>query len=466
MSRDRASARPERPPLPGLPQVWAGPECARVDVHGRTVDQLALTGVDERPELFDLLGDLGVSAARVPALWERVERRHGRYDWRVTDEVLGRLQERGIEPVVGLVHHGFGPAWARADLTTRRFPDWSARFADYAAAAARRYPWVRWWLPVNEPLTTARMTGLYGLWWPHRRTAADFVRLLAAMCLGVRDAREAIRGVNPDARLIVNDDVGVTRSTPAVADQAAFDNARRWLGWDLILGRLDAGHELAGWLEHFPDARRAIRSLRDRPARIDALGVDHYVTSDRFLDDRLELYPEDRHGGNGQISYADVELVRVLGSDDGGFDLAIDETYGRYGLPIVLAEVGLVGHALDEVAWWREAWGAAVDARARGIPVEAVTAWAAFGATDWDSLLTLSHGRYVPGLWDARSEPPRPRPVARSVAAAARRNRARGRWVGWWRRDDAVLYPVADTATNPARRPRTTSKQVTRKRSR
>ena len=44
----------------------------------------------------------------------------------------------------------------------------------------------------------------------------------------------------------------------------------------------------------------------------DIIGINHYVTSERFLDERLDRYPPHTHGGNDRHRYADVEAVRVL----------------------------------------------------------------------------------------------------------------------------------------------------------
>ena len=58
----------------------------------------------------------------------------------------------------------------------------------------------------------------------------------------------------------------------------------------------------------------------------DLIGLNYYLTSDRFLDHRLELYPRELWGGNGRERYADVDVVatveerqsgrRILGSRD------------------------------------------------------------------------------------------------------------------------------------------------------
>jgi aspartyl/glutamyl-tRNA(Asn/Gln) amidotransferase C subunit len=43
---------------------------------------------------------------------------------------------------------------------------------------AERFPWLEWYTPVNEPLTTARFSGLYGVWYPHARDDRSFARML------------------------------------------------------------------------------------------------------------------------------------------------------------------------------------------------------------------------------------------------------------------------------------------------
>src|SRR3546814_11151054 len=63
-----------------------------------------------------------------------------------------------------LLHHGSGPGY-----TSLIDPDFPAKFAAFAARAAERYPWIESWTPINEPLTTARFSALYGHWYPHRK---------------------------------------------------------------------------------------------------------------------------------------------------------------------------------------------------------------------------------------------------------------------------------------------------------
>ena len=89
---------------------------------------------------------------------------------------------------------------------------------------------------MNEPLTTARFSGLYGLWYPHRRDEATFARALLTETRATVLAMRAIRAVNPHAQLVQTEDLGRTYATPALAGLAAFYNQRRWLSLDLSAG--------------------------------------------------------------------------------------------------------------------------------------------------------------------------------------------------------------------------------------
>ena len=146
-------------------ELWAGIECSVVRVGERYVDQVELTGHASRPDDIDRLAELGVRAVRYPVLWERVQPHADREpDWSFSDERLGRLRALGIRPIVGLVHHGSGPSY-----TSLLDDSFVSGLAAFARLVAERYPWVLDFTPVNEPLTTARFSALYGHWYPHAK---------------------------------------------------------------------------------------------------------------------------------------------------------------------------------------------------------------------------------------------------------------------------------------------------------
>jgi dTDP-4-dehydrorhamnose reductase len=133
-------------------------ECTVNRVGEDYLDQLELSGHHARPEDLERFAALGITAFRYPVLWETVAPRGlSQARWRLADEGLRRLRELGVRPIVGLVHHGSGPR--STSLLDSSFPE---RLAAYARAVAERYPWVDGYTPVNEPLTTARFSALYG----------------------------------------------------------------------------------------------------------------------------------------------------------------------------------------------------------------------------------------------------------------------------------------------------------------
>ncbi len=418
-------------------ELWVGPECTINRVDERWRDQSELTGFAQRPGDIARLASLGAKRMRLPVLWERTARMPGELDFSWADEAMAQATAAGIEPIVGLLHHGSGPR--HTSLVDPHFP---TLFADYARRVARRYPGQRLWTPINEPLTTARFSCLYGLWYPHAEDDGSFVRALLQQVRATVLAMRAIRAVNPDAQLVQTDDLGFTRCTPALQDQAGFDNERRWLAFDLLCGRVDEGHPLWDWLLGCGASECELARLREEPCPPDIIGINAYVTSERFLDERLELHPPHLHGGNGRQAYVDIETVRAHGELIDGFAGRLRETHARYGLPIAITEVHMGCTREEQMRWLHQAWLAAIEARREGVDVRAVTAWAAFGAVDWSSLLTRETGHYEPGLWDIRSDPPR-RTAVGALAACLARGQATDAAAlhpvlagpGWWQRD-------------------------------
>ena len=173
--------------------------------------------------------------------------------------------------------------------------------------------------------------------------------------------------------------------------------------------------------------------LADDPEYPDLLGVDHYITSDRFLDHRTDLYPANIKQGRSNSRFVDVEVARVPGFELDGFWRSLKQTWERYGIPLALTEVHIGGDPEDEVAWWAEAWQQAGWAFAEGIPVEGVTSWAAFGGVDWNSLLTREDGWYRPGCFDVRSGRAELTELGAAVAAIASGRTVDLAVPGWWR---------------------------------
>ncbi len=418
-----------------LPALWGGIECTINRIGDRFHCQLERNGHVARLDDLERIAELGVQAVRYPVLWEQVAPEGPeKADWHWPDRRLPRLRALGITPIVGLVHHGSGPR-----DTSLVSDDFAPRLAAYAGAVARRYPWIDHYTPVNEPLTTARFSALYGIWYPHAREPAQFWRALVNQCRATVLAMRAIREVNPQAKLVATDDLGRFHSTPALAAQAAFNNDFRWLGWDLLFGRVDRLHPLSHWLVTACGAsEETLAWFRDNACPPDILGANHYVTSERFLDERIDRYPPCYHGGNGRQRYADIETARCLAAPLPGIAPLLHEAWERYRTPIAITEVHIDSTRDDQMRWLAEVWNAATQVRAEGVDLRAVTVWALFGSFDWNSVLTRFPGYYESGAFDIRGGRPRP-----TALATMMRTLSRGRPLehpvlaqpGWWRRD-------------------------------
>ena len=417
-------------------ELWGGPECTVNRVGPSFRDQMHESGHDARISDLDLFAELGIAAIRYPVLWEHVApERPDACDWRWADARLGRLRELGIRPIVGLVHHGSGPRY-----TNLLADDFATGLANHARRLAERHPWIDAWTPVNEPLTTARFSALYGHWYPHKRDEPSFWLALLNQIDGVRLSMAAVRRFNPHAQLIHADDLGRTFATAAMRDQAAFDNVRRWMGWDLLCGRVVPGHCLWMRLCGFGFEER-LRAIADAPCPPDIIGVNHYLTSDRFLDHRVRRYPEQDRATNGRSTFSDTEAVRVLDPPPPGLRGVLREAWDRYGIPLAITEVHNGCTREEQMRWMAEAWHTAEDLAAEGVDVRAVTAWSLLGSFGWDTLLTAK-GKYEAGVFDVSTGEPVATAMVDLLKALpqGREPPPACKGEGWWRRPIRLLH--------------------------
>src|SRR5687767_9946612 len=155
------------------PEIWGGIECTFNRIDNTYIDQLHLSGHYYRDSDIAHIASVGIKKLRYPVLWEKHEpEQNASIDWRWTEKQLSHLRHHNIDVIAGLVHHGSGPAFT--DLLDENFP---YLLAAYAKKVAVQFPWIEYYTPVNEPLTTARFSGLYGIWYPHKTDAKSFVQM-------------------------------------------------------------------------------------------------------------------------------------------------------------------------------------------------------------------------------------------------------------------------------------------------
>ena len=427
-------------------QVWGGLECTVNRVRDQYFSQMERNGHAERLQDLERFASLGIRAIRYPVLWERTAPDGiASADWSWSDERLPVLQQLGVTPIVGLVHHGSGPRH-----TSLVSPDFAEKLAEYAGAVARRYPWVEYWTPVNEPCTTARFSGLNGVWYPHDTSEEGFIRALINQCRAIVLSMHAIRAVNPNAKLVQTDDLSRTYGTPEMAEIANFFNERRWLAWDMLCGKIDPDHALWDYLLENGAGADELLWFKDNACPPDIIGVNYYITSERWLDHRVERYPESHCTHYRGVPHADIECPRVLATPTPGIGPLLQETWDRYGLPVAVTEAHIDANREDQLRWLVEIWNAAKKVQQGGADIRAVTVWALLGSFDWNCLVTECKGYYEPGPFDVRGPQPRATAVAplmRELASGRPLSHPVLQGQGWWRRPGRFLAKPVATRT-------------------
>ncbi|HYF43567.1 MAG TPA: family 1 glycosylhydrolase [Ramlibacter sp.] len=439
MPTDRITSPATTAPL----ELWGGYECTVNRVRDAWYDQTPRSGHEHRIDDLALFAGLGMRSLRYPALWERIAPDHPEQrDFRWTDERLPELARLGVNPILTLCHHGSGPHYTSL-IDDEGF---AIGLAAHAAAVAQRYPWVRDYTPVNEPLTTARFSALYGYWYPHTTDEGLFWRALLNEIDATRLAMREIRKVNPQARLVQTDDLGFCHATPPLQCEADFQNERRWMGWDLLCGKVVPGHALWERLCSFGLEQR-LRVIADDPCPPDVIGINHYLSSERLLDHRVELHPHravaDRELGScGGIPYVDIDAIRNLRPGVLGLPALLQQAWDRYRLPIAVTECHNGATREEQVRWFVEVWRSAQRLRDGGMDLRAVTAWSLLGSFDWNRMVTRFAGHYEPGVFDVRGGRPRPTLLAsvlRDLALGCQPRSPVLEVPGWWRRESRFL---------------------------
>ena len=345
-------------------------------------DQMNGTGHYERwSQDFELARRIGVTHLRYGPPLHRIFTAPGQYHWDLADEPMAELRDHGPEPIVDLCHFGV-PSW----LGNFQNGDLPQALGEYASAFAERYPWVRFYTPVNEMYVCARMSALDGIW--NEQLTSDKAFLTAAFNLAGSSVRmtEAILRHRPDAIFVNSESSEFCQ--PCCPDEriqkiAEFENERRFLPLDLIFAHEVCGPMLERLREHGleEDYRRFLG--REVPRRT-ILGLDYYEWNERLIDN------------DGR--------PRALGELFGWYVIA-NQYYQRYQRTMMHTETNRLD-ASDGPRWlWRQ-WHNVQLLRGAGVPLVGFTWYSLTDQIDWAIGLGKSLGGVDPvGLFDLNRDP-------------------------------------------------------------
>jgi beta-glucosidase len=356
-----------------------GIECSYPTIEtprGRTrVDELEKCG-HYKHWLDDLrlTRELGLRYLRYGPPYYRMHLGPDRYDWSWTDQVMPELRRLRLVPIVDLCHFGV-PDW----IGDFQNPDWPAHFAAFARAFAARYPWVRFYTPVNEMFVAAKFSAYYG-WWNERLAShRAFVTALKHLVRANVEAMLAILRVRGDALFVQSESSEyIHPGRPDLQDEAEMLNERRFLSLDLNYGRRVS----SGMYEYLRDNGMTedeydfflTYDLREHCI----MGNDYYVTNEHLLVD---------------------ETHTVFGGEVFGYYVVTRDYYDRYNLPVMHTETNM--HEPDAERWLWKTWANVQRLRHDGVPLCGMTWYSLTDQVDWDTALREDNGRVNPlGLVD------------------------------------------------------------------
>ena len=327
---------------------------------------------------FDLVQELGIEFLRygppIHTTWLGV----GKYDWSFADETFNDLLRRNIMPIVDLCHFGV-PDW----IGNFQNPDFPKLFAQYAAAFAKRFPWVQLYTPVNEMYICAEFSALYGWWNEQLASDKGFVTALKYIVKANVLAMHSILAVRPDALFIQSESSEYFHaSDPAAIKPAELLNSKRFLSLDLNYGRR-VDSDMYEYLMDNGMTRQEYHFFLENNVRHQCImGNDYYRTNEhRVRDDGSTT-------ASGEIF---------------GYHVITTQYHDRYQLPVMHTETNLwQGPNGDEaVNWlWKE-WANVLRVRNDGMPIVGFTWYSLTDQVDWDSALRENHGNVNPlGLYD------------------------------------------------------------------
>ena len=342
---------------------------------GTRIDQMDKSGHSTRyAEDFALVREMGISALRYGPAYYRTHAAPGRFDWSSADDPMQMLRDMRIEVIADLCHFGV-PDW----LGGFQDPAFPVLFADYARAFARRYPWVRYYTPVNEIFICASFSALRGFWNECLESEAAFVKALRNLCMAHELAVDAILAERPDAIIVQSE--SLEHFHPAgrnAAGRAARENAFKYLSLDLTLGR-ELAPGMAGFLNENGVTSNDLSFFREKRA-----------VGQRWLG--MDYYPTCEH----RVSSTGRTTTHWKGQ---GFYSLASEYYARYRIPLFHCETNRVSRLA--VDWLRSQWSDVVALRASGIPVHGFTWYSLTDQVDWQHALRVERNDVHPvGLFD------------------------------------------------------------------
>ena len=369
-----------------------GVECSNPTIEHGAVrrDLLAETGHYDRFEQdLGLVRDLGLRTLRYGLPIHRVLPARGVYDWSFADAAMHEMRRLEIEPILDLLHFGVPDWWG--DFQNPELP---LLFCDYCDKVAERYPWVRFYTPVNEIFVTARNSARDGLWNEQRRDDRSFVtamkNLVAADIMGC----QALAARRNDLVVVQSESAEYThdmRASPS--PEVKLSNELRFLSLDLLYANPPSADVMLYLLDNGLTREEYAWFMRGEPPGYQIMGCDYYGRNEKIIKP------------DGGVCAAEDVL---------GWYEIVQEYFDRYRKPVMHTETNVFDPDTAGQWLWKQ-WANALRMRHAGVPMLGFTWYSLIDQLDWDVQLAEKRGQVnACGLYDLQR---RPRPVAEEFRA-------------------------------------------------
>jgi beta-glucosidase/6-phospho-beta-glucosidase/beta-galactosidase len=372
---------------PGNFMFATGIECSYPMINNGKIrrDLLEECGHYERfEEDLHLIKDLGLKVVRYGLPYYKISRTQGRYDWEFADEAMRLIQKLELTPILDLMHFGV-PDW----VGDYQNPELPVHFANYCAAVARRYPWVRYYTPVNEIYVTAKFSAKDGVWNEQLKSDKTFVtamkHIVAASILGTHE----IAKHRNDCVIVQSESAEYLHETcAAVSAKTKLENKQRLISLDLLYAHppdADIAHYL---MDNGLTREEYDWFMAGEPPGYQVMGNDYYGQNERILKP------------DGSICTAE---------DVFGWYQITREYYNRYKKPVMHTETNIMDAEKAPTWLWKQ-WINILRMRNDGVPVLGFTWYSLIDQIDWDIGLAEKKGKVNEcGLYDLNRKA---RPVA------------------------------------------------------
>lgn len=303
-----------------------------------------------------VLKKIGVNHFRFSIEWARIEPQRGEYNEaaiRQYAEMARKLRAAGIEPVVTLWHFTF-PSWLyeSAEKPNVNFlhPDEAQAWEQYVTRMVRALkPYVRVFIPQNEPNGAVQLGWLGGHWPPGMLLRPwSYKKALSASVANFRVAAQIIRKERPDALIMSVHSLPTWRRNLLKDPTLVMYNMMMRQNYDHLDGVYDV---------------------------CDLIGINYYYSQDADLPDLLNQ-------GRGEISPNYTQMGWKI--DPRGLYEIIKQVSLRYQKPMVIVENGVgTQNELKRVKYMRDHINQVRLALVDGYDVRGYFAWTLVDNYEW-----------------------------------------------------------------------------------